>query len=85
LELDPELENNTGNITTLAGNILEGSDWKLGKDNSLLIQTKEEPLYEIILNRSLTVKNMKNNAESITIASGKKIYGFYTPIVKTFI
>lgn len=81
LELDPELENNTGNITTLAGNILEGSDWKLGKDNSLLIQTKEEPLYEIILNRSLTVKNMKNNAESITIASGKKIYGFYTPIV----
>jgi len=36
LILDAELENNMGNITTLAETILDGSDWKLSKNNSLL-------------------------------------------------
>jgi hypothetical protein len=47
LVLDTELENNMGNITKLGNAILEGSDWKLGSDNSRLIQYKEEPLYLI--------------------------------------
>jgi hypothetical protein len=36
-----------GNITKLANTVLEGTDWKLGSDNSRLIQYKEEPLYMI--------------------------------------
>jgi hypothetical protein len=50
IQLDPELENNMGNITTLAEYILDESDWRLGKDNTVISQTKEEPLYAIKLN-----------------------------------
>lgn len=80
LVLDPELENNMGNITKLAETILEGSDWELGEENSILLQTKEEPLYEIILNQNLKAKNMQDESDEINISSGKTIYGFYTPI-----
>ena len=79
IELDPELENNMGNITKLADTVLEGSDWKLGEGSSELVQTKEEPLYEITLNQSITASDMRSS-ETITISSGKMIYGFYTPI-----
>ena len=79
IELDPELENNMGNITKLADTVLEGSDWKLGEGSSELVQTKEEPLYEITLNQSVTALDMRSS-ETITISSGKTIYGFYTPI-----
>lgn len=81
IELDQELENNMGNITTLANTILDGSDWKLGESNDELIQTKEEPLYEIILGQTIEARNMKKNEEIITIPINSKIYGFYTPII----
>ena len=77
LVLDAELENNMGNITTLAETILEESDWKLGENNSLLRQYKEEPLYEIVLNTDLEVINMLDENEKITISKGEIIYGFY--------
>ena len=80
LVLDPELENNMGNITELAENILEGSDWELGEENSILLQTKEEPLYEIILNESIKARNMQDETQEIVISGNNKIYGFYTPI-----
>jgi hypothetical protein len=50
IQLDPELENNMGNITTLAEVILDESDWRLGRDNAVISQAKEEPLYAIKLN-----------------------------------
>ena len=79
LVLDAELENNMGNITTLAETILDGSDWKLGKNSDTLTQTREEPLYEIVLKNSITVKDMKSEA-ILNIEAGKTIYGFYNVI-----
>ena len=80
LVLNAELENNMGNIETLATTVLEESDWQLGIGSSKLIQTKEEPLYLIQLNTKITATNMQNDNETITIAKGEYIYGFYTPI-----
>lgn len=77
LVLDAELENNMGNITTLAETVLEESDWKLGEGSDLLRQYKEEPLYEIVLNTDLEVINMLDENEKITISKGETIYGFY--------
>lgn len=77
LVLDPELENNMGNITTLAEVVLDGSDWKLGEGSSNLVQYKEEPLYEILLKEKIEVKNMLKPEETITIPAGETVYGFY--------
>ena len=76
LVLDPELENNMGNITYLADKILEESDWRRGQDNDVLAQVKEEPLYRYVLNTTILVKNMKTN-EEISIPVDSVIYGFY--------
>lgn len=80
IQLDPELENNMGNIATLAETILEESDWRLGENNDILSQTKEEPLYEIKLKSPITVKEMQNKSNIVQIAAGKTIYGFYSII-----
>ena len=77
LVLDAELENNMGNITSLAEVVLDGSDWKLGEGSDLLRQYKEEPLYEITLNKDIQVKNMLDENETIIISKGEIIYGFY--------
>lgn len=82
LVLDTELENNMGNITKLANTVLEGTDWKLGSDNSRLIQYKEEPLYMIQLNKALNVTNMLDSKETATIPQGAFIYGFYSTITE---
>jgi hypothetical protein len=47
LEFDQELENNMGNIETLAERILDESDWQLRPSGEILKQTIEEPLYKI--------------------------------------
>lgn len=80
LVLDAELENNMGNITTLARTVLDGSDWELGEENSNLVQYKEEPLYEIRLNQSLSATNMQNTEEIVNIPANSIIYGFYSLI-----
>ena len=82
LVLDAELENNMGNITTLAERVLDGSDWKLGENNSLLRQYKEEPLYRIKINTAIEAVNMLDKNEKIVIPGGKdkEILGFYGPI-----
>ena len=79
LVLDAELENNMGNIEYLAEKVLEGSDWELGEDNSLLRQYKEEPLYRIVLKESIQGTNMLTG-EKIAIPASKTILGFYGPI-----
>ena len=79
LVLDAELENNMGNIEYLAEKVLEGSDWELGEDNSLLRQCKEEPLYRIVLKESIQGTNMLTG-EKIIIPASKTILGFYGPI-----
>jgi hypothetical protein len=69
-----------GNITTLAGTVLEGSDWKIGTDSSILNQTREEPLYKIILNKEIIAKDMKDDSYQIAIHANSVIYGFYNVI-----
>jgi hypothetical protein len=81
--LDAELENNMGNIEYLAEKVLDGSDWELGEDNSLLRQYKEEPLYRIVLKESIQGTDMLTGEEIIISASEtefKTILGFYGPI-----
>lgn len=79
IQLDPELENNMGNITTLAEVVLDESDWRLGEDNAVISQTKEEPLYEIKLNQAITGYNMKTK-EQVDIAAEQTIFAFYNII-----
>ena len=80
LVFNNELENNTGNIDFLAEKVLEESDWKLRRSESLLKQTINEPLYAIKLNQTITGKDMESDKE-ISISAGKIIYGFYNNIV----
>lgn len=81
LEFAPELENNTGTVVQLGERILEDSDWKIKEGSDILQQTKNEPLYEITLNREIVGTNMIDSADSITISAGKKIYAFYSSVV----
>jgi hypothetical protein len=37
IELDPELENNMGNIIDLATRVLEESDWRIGNNNDTIV------------------------------------------------
>lgn len=80
LEFNAELENNTGNVETLASYILDESDWQLKHSNAILQQTVDEPVYEIILNQKITAESMESD-KTIEISAGSKIYGFYTNIV----
>ena len=86
IQLDPKLENNMGNITTLAEYILDESDWRLGKDNAVISQTKEEPLYAIKLNQTIVAKDMEGKKPDVVIPpqNQKKedniIYAFYNII-----
>lgn len=83
LEFNTELENNQGTIVELGRKVLEGSDWQIPEDFDITLQqTKEEPLYKIVLTESIIGINMEDNTDLITIESGKEIYGFYTPIAE---
>ena len=81
LQLDTELENNQGTITELAEYTLAETDWQVDKENSDIVQQfNEEALYEIILNTAITVNNMQDKSNSLQIASGETVYGFYSNI-----
>ena len=81
LQLDTELENNQGTITELAEYTLAETDWQVDKENSDIVQQfNEEALYEIILNTAITVNNMQDKSDSLQIASGETVYGFYSNI-----
>jgi len=78
LEFAPELENNIGNIKQLSETILEGSDWKVADDCSVLLQYKEEPLYRIELKDSISGTDMLTGEKIDLIQSGETIYIFYS-------
>ena len=80
LVFDPEKENSTGDIITLAQKTLEGTDWVVSDESELIRQTTIEPLYILQTNKSVTAANVLNHTETITIAAGQIIYGFYSCI-----
>ena len=82
IELDTKLENNQGTIWQLGETVLEGSDWQIDDsvEKTIFKQTKEEPLYKIVLTQDISATNMEDENDSINIAAGQEIYGFYTPI-----
>ena len=80
IQLDPDLENNMGSITYLAEQILDESDWQLGESNDVISQTKEEPLYKLMVRNGITVKDMTSKEPDLEIGEGKYIYGFYNII-----
>lgn len=80
LEFNAELENNTGTVTELGERVLKGSDWQLKEGSDILQQTKNEPLYEITLNRAIVGINMSDSNNTISISAGEKIYAFYSVI-----
>lgn len=82
IELDTKLENNQGTVWQLGETVLEGSDWQIDEsaEKTIFKQTKEEPLYKIVLTQDISATNMEDENDSINIAAGQEIYGFYTPI-----
>lgn len=81
LEFHQDLENNMGNIDYLAEQVLKESDWKLRASGEILKQTLEEPLYQVRLNRSVTLKDMEGKEPNITLDAGTIVYVFYNSIV----
>ena len=81
IELDSELENNIGNIVELGRTVLEGSDWEVAEENSLLKQYKEEPLYKITVGTEFTAKNMEDLNDEKTLNPNAIIYAFYNSII----
>lgn len=80
LEFDNELENNYGTAQELAEKVLEGTDWKVDKENSqILQQKKEEPVYEYVLTKDISATNQNTNLIT-TILKGQKILLFYEQI-----
>lgn len=94
LVLDNELENNMGTVVQLAETILEGSDWRIDKDNTQnLKQFIEEPLYKIQFT-SINYDNTNNpvplvecmepikEQDTLTLEKleGQYIYVFYSHI-----
>ena len=77
IELDTELENNMGTATELGAYILEGSDWSVNKDSSILKEYNEEPLCEYKFETTITATNLESN-EKIDIEAGKTVLIGYT-------
>jgi hypothetical protein len=80
LTFDEKLGNNQGTVQELAERILEGTDWMVGENTETIKQTKEEPLYEITLNRDIVAFRESDGEESI-VSSGEKIYAFYSCVI----
>ena len=81
LEFNQELENNMGNIETLAERVLDGSDWRVRSSGEVLKQTIEEPLYYVQLTKEITLKDMEGKESSIILPVGTFVYVFYNNIV----
>ena len=78
ITLDQSLNNNQGTITELAEKVLKGTDWKLDKQNTdLLQQLVQDPIYNGQLETDLTVLNLDTN-EQESLSQGQKIYFFYS-------
>lgn len=81
IELDTELENNTGTVQELGAAVLEGSDWQLAQSGQEVIQqTNDEALYLIKLNQSIT-GTIRGSNNTKLIDSGSWIYVYYTSYI----
>lgn len=81
IELDTELENNTGTVQELGAAVLENSDWQLSEDGQQVIQqTNDEALYLIRLNTNLT-GTIRSSDQTVSIDSGSYIYVYYTSYI----
>ena len=79
IELDTELENNTGTVQELGAAVLEGSDWQLAQSGQEVIQqTNDEALYLIKLNSEITGTIRGTSSTEITIDRNSFIYVYYT-------
>lgn len=87
LVFDTELENNMGTVEELGERVLTGSDWQLKPSGETIKQTKEEPLYKIVLKKGflLSAKNMEKE-EVITLGRDSEkdyvIYASYSDITE---
>lgn len=60
LVFSQELMNNTGTVTQLGEKVVEGTDWKIDKDNSdKLWGEKPEPVYELKISAEINQDNIK--------------------------
>ena len=80
LQLDSQLENNMGNVNDLGKFIISETDWELKTSDEILKEAIEEPLYKVILNKTIGAMNMETN-EVIEIEQGAEIFVFYSIIV----
>ena len=80
LEFNSELENNIGNLHTLANQVMDGTDWQID-EVGLLKQTKEEPLCVIKLAIDIDAEEVENRGSTITISQDSFIYAFYSDVV----
>lgn len=79
LEFDNELNNNQGTAQELAEKILEGTDWKLDREQSdHILQTIEEPLYKGKTLKAVTAQDKDGN--NVSIPSGAEIFVFYSTV-----
>ena len=73
-----------GTVVQLGHTVLEGSDWQIPEEHNLILrQTKEEPLYRILLKETIKPQVMieEEGKEVLTeIGQSQEILGFYTSI-----
>lgn len=82
IELDAQLENNTGTVTELAQVVLDNTDWTVDIDGSDIIkQYREEAVYETIALSSFIAHNDEANND-IAIPSGAKVLAYRTPMME---
>lgn len=75
---DTEKENDINTLEGFAAETLKGSDWSLGNIDNIP-QEKEEPVYEVLLQRDLDCLNQTKSIQE-TIKQNEKILVFYNQI-----
>lgn len=80
IEFDTELENNMGTINELGATILEGTDWSINKDGSILVEKQIDQLYRATTKSKITITNILTNEKKV-ILSGAEIYLYYNQLV----
>ena len=61
LVFDEKQNNNIGTVNELGERVLEGTDWRIGKNSEIIKQTQQEALYKIILNKDIEAKEIETN------------------------
>lgn len=77
LEFDSELNNNYGTAQELVEATLKDTEWKLKEGTGNLLQKKEEPVYEYIVESGITATNETTGETGIKIPQGALLLIFY--------